>query len=461
MPETLAASSDADPWIGPAPAELGLLTDLYEFTMAQAYWAERMHERAMFSLFFRKQPATRNLVLACGQEHAARLISELRFPPEQLARLAETGLLRDDFLQWLEGFRFSGDIHAMPEGTPVFPHEPLLEVEAPIIEAQLLESLLMNLVNLETLLASKALRVRLAAADRPVLDFGMRRMHGLDAALRGVRAYRVAGLNGTSNVLGSLRHGLPARGTMAHSFVQACASETDAFRTFARMYPGTVLLIDTYDSLAALDKVIHLVCEEGLDVSGVRLDSGNLGELAHECRQRLDAAGLNHIRIMVSGGLDEWKIRDLIDAGAPIDGFGVGTDMGSSADAPTLDLAYKLTEYAGEPRLKNSPGKQLVPGAKQVWRYTDDRGRYESDEITLRHERRDGTPLLQPVIRHGKPVGPAPETEQARARVSTALNHMPPALLRLEAAPEPYPVTFSREAQDLRQQALEAARRQT
>lgn len=442
----------------PGNDELGLFTDLYELTMAQAYWAECMHEPAVFSLFFRKLPRQRNFVLACGQEHAARLVQEIRFPRSQLDRLADLDLFQDGFLSWLEDFRFSGDIHTVAEGTPVFPHEPLLEVHAPVVEAQVLESVLMNYVNLESLLATKAARVVLAAGGQPVIDFGMRRMHGMDAALRGVRAYRVAGAAGTSNVLGGLRHGLPPRGTMAHSFIQAHDDETGAFRVYARLYPGTTLLVDTYDTLAAVDQIIHLVRQEGLDVGAIRLDSGDLNELAREARRKLDAADLQSVKIVASGGLDEWKIRDLLTAGAPIDGFGVGTEMGAVADAPALDFAYKLTEYAGEPRLKNSPGKQLLPGAKQVWRFQDASGRYCHDEITRRRESRDAMPLLKPVIKGGEPCGGEPDTEQARERVKADIQRMPAAMQQLEPMDTPYPVHFSPALETLREKALAALR---
>ena len=439
--------------------ELGLFTDLYELTMLQAYWAEGMRGSGVFSLFFRKPPANRNVVLACGQEHAAVMARKIRFPRAQLDRLATIGMFQDGFLRWLEEFRFSGEILTMPEGTPVFPHEPLLEVRAPVAEAQLLETLIMNLVTTETVLASKALRVVLAAGDRPVLDFGMRRMHGTDAALRGVRAYRVAGIRATSNVLGSLRYGLPASGTMAHSFIQAHPDETEAFRTYGRLYPGTTLLVDTYDTLTAVDKVITLVRDEGVNIGAIRLDSGDLLELSTRARESLDAAGLERIKIVVSGGLDEWKIQGLLSDGAPIDSFGVGTDMGAAVDSPSLDLAYKLTEYDGEPRLKNAPGKKLNPGPKQVWRFAGADGCYSHDEITGRDEHRDGEPLLQPVIRDGEPVGEPPDIATAHDRAWAALARMPEGMRRLEPMDTPYPVHFSEALERLRVETIEALNR--
>lgn len=442
------------PW--PAADQLGLLTDLYELTMAQAYHSDGEQGEAIFSLFFRALPGERNFAVACGQEYAAHLITELRFPRHLVARLEPLGLFKPAFLEWLANFRFSGEVRTLAEGTLVFPNEPFLEVRAPLAEGQLLESLFMNYVNLETLLASKAARVVLAAGDAAVMDFGMRRMHGLEAAWRGVRAYRVAGIGGTSNVLGALDFDLPVQGTLAHSYIQSHDSETEAFRLYARDYPGTTLLVDTYDTLAAVDKVIALVRDEGLQVGAVRIDSGDLGELAKAARQRLDRAGLSAIRVVVSGGLDEWKIADLRAVGAPIDGFGVGTEMGSVADAPSLDFAYKLTEYKGRPRLKTSPGKPIYPGAKQVWRQYDGEGRLSGDEITGADEQRDGEPLLRTVVANGEPVMPAPDPDAARQRLRRELAALPAPLRGVGRAAEPYPVRFSDALVALRQRALKS-----
>ncbi|MGI9573033.1 nicotinate phosphoribosyltransferase [Alloalcanivorax xenomutans] len=439
--------------IWPDRDALCLLTDLYELTMAQAYWRQQRNDEAIFSLFFRVLPEQRQYAVACGQEYAAHLVSELRFPAEQVARLAELKQFQPEFLDWLAGFRFTGEIRTVPEGTLVFPHEPVLEVRAPVIQGQLLESLLMNYINLETLLASKASRVVDAAGGRPVMDFGMRRMHGLEAAWRGVRAYRVAGISGTSNVLASRDFDLPAQGTMAHSYIQAVGDERQAFLEYARLYPGTTLLVDTYDTLAAVDKVIGLVREEGIEVGAIRIDSGDLGALAKAARRRLDDAGLSGIRIVVSGGLDEWKVAKLVADGAPMDGFGVGTEMGSVADAPSLDFAYKLTEYGGEPRLKNAPGKPVYPGAKQVWRHHDASGMLAGDEITGIDEARDGEPLLREVIRDGRPVLPSPDPDQARERLSRERQSLPTALRGLTPH-APYPVRFSESLETLRRDTL-------
>ncbi len=441
---------------GISEPELGLFVDLYELTMAQAYHAQGLEQPAVFTLHFRTMPPGRNFVVACGQHHAARLASQLRFPRQQLQRLAELGHFEGAFLDWLAGFRFTGEIRVLPEGTPVFPHEPLLEVEAPVVQAQLLETLLMNYISTETVLATKAVRTVLAAAGRPVVDFGMRRMHGFDAALRGVRSYRTAGLTATSNVLGSLQYGLPATGTMAHSFIQVHSDEMEAFRAFARLYPGTTLLVDTYDTLAGVDKVIALVRDEGLQVGAIRIDSGDLAQLARAARKRLDQAGYREIRIIVSSGLDEWSVRDLIAAGAPIDGFGVGTRLGVSEDAPSLDFAYKLTAYDGEPRLKSSPGKKVLPGRKQVWRCYDQAGCMVEDIIGCHREQHTGEPLLITAVSQGQPVSPAPDPEQSRQRLQLSLERMPKPLLALELADQPYTVRISDALEALYRQTLQA-----
>ncbi|MDR9438900.1 MAG: nicotinate phosphoribosyltransferase [Halomonas sp.] len=432
--------------------ELALLTDLYQLTMTQAYWKEAMHERATFSLFFRKMPPPRRFMLACGQQHAAALLSRLRFGDVALDRLAGTGLFDQGFLDWLGNWRFEGDIWTLPEGTPVFANEPLLEVDAPIAQAQLLESLVMNLVQVETVLASKAVRLVMAARGRPVVDFGMRRMHGVDAAVRGVRAYRSAGLAGTSNVLGGLRHDLAINGTMAHSYILAHDDEREAFRAFARHYPGTTLLVDTHDTLEGVRKVIEIMREEPeIDVKAIRLDSGDLGELAKGSRALLDEAGHDEITIVASSGLDEHQIEALLEDGAPIDAFGVGTQMGVSADAPVIDLSYKLVEYAGTPRVKHSTGKINLPCRKQLYRRQDDQGRYVGDVIALRDESIDaGEPLLRPLVRAGQlDDDEMVRADDARERVADALERFPEDVRQLAEGESDYPVTLSPELERL------------
>ncbi|WP_417566414.1 nicotinate phosphoribosyltransferase [Marinobacter sp.] len=410
--------------------DLPLMVDLYELAMAQAYWAEGMQESAVFSLFFRELPEHRNFVLACGQQRIAEVVEKLSFTDRHLERLRELDRFRPGFLDWLKAFRFSGAIRAVDEGTPLFPQEPLLEIRAPIAEAQILESLVMNYVHLESVLASKAVRIKFAAGDCPVVDFGMRRMHGLDAAHRGVRAYRLAGLSGTSNVLAGLDFGMQVNGTMAHSFVQAYADEIEAFKVYARLYPGTTLLVDTYDSRRAVKRMVNwLQREPDVSVGAIRLDSGDLAEEARDCRAILDDAGFKDIKIMASGGLDEYRIASLRENGAPIDGFGVGTAIGAANDAPALDLAYKLTEYAGEPKMKSSSGKKSWPGEKQVFRQYDDHGIAKRDVIAGLYEPMGGIPLLKTVMEDGKllPAALTPLDEEV-ANAQRRIQSLPPGL---------------------------------
>ncbi|MCW4148962.1 nicotinate phosphoribosyltransferase [Halomonas sp. 18H] len=430
-----------------ADEELALLTDLYQLTMIQAYWKEAMHDTpATFSLFFRQLPPSRRFILACGQQHAAATLSQLHFNAAAIEKLASTGRFDDDFLSWLANWRFSGDIWTVPEGTPLFPHQPLLEVDAPIAEAQLLESLVMNLVQLESVLASKAARIVWAAGNRPVVDFGMRRMHGIDAAVRGVRAYKAAGLSGTSNVLGGLRHDLALNGTMAHSYILAHDDEPSAFRAFARHYPNTTLLVDTYDTLQGVRHVIDMLRDiPDLSVSAIRLDSGDFGQLASEARALLDDAGFSRIKIIASSGLDEHGIAELVAQNAPIDAFGVGTQMGVSADAPVIDLSYKLVEYDAQPRAKHSPGKINLPSRKQVYRRQDTAGRYTGDTIAQRDETDiAGEPLLRPVVKNGvvdpDVMSPA---QQATSRVADTLPRFPASVTALEQGESDYPVELS------------------
>ena len=436
--------------------DLSLLVDLYELAMAQAYWSESMDDTAVFSLFFRELPAHRNFVLACGQQSVVRIIESLSFTHEHIERLGSLNRFQPGFLEWLRNFRFSGSIHAVAEGTPLFPQEPLLEIEGPIAEVQLLESLVMNYVHLESVLASKAVRVRLAAGNKPVVDFGMRRTHGVDAAHGGVRAYRLAGLAGTSNVLAGLDFNMPVSGTMAHSFVQACESEMEAFRTYARLYPGTTLLVDTYDTIKAVREIIQWLKEDtDVDIGGIRLDSGNLGEEAIECRQMLDDAGFTGVKIMASGGLDEYKIAELVAKDVPIDGFGVGTAIGSSKDGAALELAFKLTEYAGSPRMKNSPGKQSFPGRKQIYRQLGMDGCIAQDIVADRDEVYDGEPLLKPVMRQGRIIkGAVPPLDDQVGTARQRIKTLPERFRSLESVSES-PVVISQFLKALQQKTLE------
>jgi nicotinate phosphoribosyltransferase len=433
----------ANAWVDDSNA--ALFTDLYELTMLQAYWREGMDGEAVFSLYFRNLPKGRNLCLACGLADALAYLEALRFTSEGLDYLSRQEQFSDGFLDWLGGLRFEGDVWAPPEGTPVFPDEPLIEVVAPLPVAQLAESFLMNQIHLQTVLASKAVRVVHAAAGRTVVDFGLRRMHGTDAAMKGVRAYHVAGLDGTSNVLAGKVYGVPITGTMAHSYIQAHDDELEGFREFAALYPETVLLVDTYDTLEGVRLVARLARElgEAFRVRAIRLDSGDLAELAKASREILDEAGLESVGIFASGGLDEHEIARLVAFGAPIDGFGVGTRMGVSHDAPDLDVAYKLTAYAGKGRLKLSPGKRILPGRKQVFR--GERGGEATGDVIARHdEALPGRPLLVQVMAGGERLPAGRESlDAARERARREVAALPARVRDLDPADSPYPVAVS------------------
>jgi nicotinate phosphoribosyltransferase len=422
-----------------------LLTDLYELTMLQAYFEEGMEEPAVFSLFVRRLPARRNYLLACGLDEVLSFLEALRFDREALAYLDSLGQFSGRFLSYLEGLRFTGDVYALPEGTPFFANEPVLEVVAPMPQAQLIETLVMNQINVQTVLASKASRVVEAARGRTVVDFGLRRMHGVDAGLKAARAFYIAGVDASSNVAAGQRYGIPVAGTMAHSYIQAHEDEYDAFRNFARLYPQTVLLVDTYDTLGGVRRVVRLAQElgAGFKVRAVRLDSGDLGDLARQSRRILDAAGLDSVEIFASGSLNEDAIDELLRSGVPIDGFGVGTDMGVASDAPSLDIAYKLVAYAGRGRMKLSTGKPILPGRKQVFRLERDAVAAE-DVIAQHDEAQAGRPLLVPVMKDGRRLAAGQDDLQtARRRARDELNRLPAAVRALEPADPAYPVDIS------------------
>lgn len=413
--------------------------------MLRAYFEERMHGTAVFSLFVRRLPEGRNALLACGLHDVLDFLETLRFDEPSLAYLSSLGRFSEPFLRQLQRLRFTGDVYAVAEGTPVFPPEPILEVVAPIAEAQLIETFVMNQVNLQTTLASKALRVVAAARGRPVVDFGLRRMHGLDAALKGARAFHIAGVSATSNVAAGQAYGLPLSGTLAHSYIQAHEDEYEAFRAFAHVFPDTVLLVDTYDTLEGVQKVVALATELGpaFRVSAIRLDSGDLGALAASARRILDDAGLQRVGIFASGNLNEDEIHRLLSAGAPIDGFGVGTDMGVSRDAPALDFAYKLVEYEGQGRLKLSTGKAVLPGRKQIFRVERD-GVATHDILGQHDETAHGRPLLQPAMRGGVRLSTGrTNLEDARALARTELARLPERVRGLDQAQPPYEVAIS------------------
>lgn len=413
-----------------------LLTDLYQLTMLDAYRRHHMRERAVFELFVRRLPETRGFLVMAGLTQALDYLEGLRFSAAEREWLAASGHFDRDFTDWLGQLRFEGDVWAMREGEVFFADEPVLRVEAPIAQAQLVETRLINILHFQTVIASKAARMTLAAGGRRVVDFGLRRAHGAEAGLWAARAACLAGFHGTATVEAGRRFGLPLAGTMAHSFVQAHASEREAFRRYAAARPGgLVLLIDTYDIDSAIDSVVEMA-REGIAVDSVRLDSGDLAEGARRIRQRLDGAGQTQIGIIVSGSLDEFAIEELVVSGVPVDTFGVGTRLGAATDAPTLDMVYKLQSYAGKARRKTSSGKATWPGAKQVLRTHAPDGLIASDRIVRSHETGPGRPLLEQVMAGGRRLRAAPALADVQATAAEALATLPARCRRLRA-PEP------------------------
>lgn len=434
------------------PATSPLLTDLYQLNMLQAYFDLGMTGLATFEIFCRKLPAERNFLMAAGLTQAVEWLQQLRFGDEELRWLGESGRFSAAFIDHLAGFRFEGDIDAMAEGSIFFPNEPILQLTAPLLQAQLVETRLLNIIHFQTLIASKAIRLVLAAPGKAVIDFGLRRAHGAEAGLWASRAAYLAGCSGTATVLAEPLFGIPIFGTMAHAFIQAHDDETEAFRNFARRRPqSVVLLIDTYDTEAAAAKVVALAPElaaEGITISGVRLDSGDLAAHARAVRAILDAGGLKSVQIFASGNLDEYRIAALLAAGAPIDGFGVGTSLAISTDAPSLDCVYKMQAYAGRPRRKRSEGKATWPGVKQVFRRSDDGGQMIGDVVALADEPATGRPLLRPVMRQGRLVAPLASLADARGHARDERAALPRPLADFAAAP-PYPVAISQRLQAL------------
>lgn len=431
---------------------LGLITDLYELTMAQAYFQRGLTAPASFSLFVRRMPPGRSYLVAAGLEGALAFLANLHFPPAAIDYLRSTGIFSEDFLKYLAGVKFTGDVWAVPEGRVVFANEPLLEVTAPVIEAQLAETFLINQINLHTVVTSKAARCVTAARGRAVVDFSLRRTHGADAGLAAARGGWIAGFQATSNVLAGKLYGIPVSGTMAHSFVTAFESETEAFRAFTACFPDrSILLIDTYDSLKGAAKAVAVAKEmeaRGYRLQGVRLDSGDLLDLSRQVRRILDDAGLGYVRIFASGGLDEYEIDTLVTAGAPIDAFGAGTKFGVSSDAPWLDMAYKMVEFDGRPVLKLSPGKRSLPGRKQVFRQLRDGGVMLRDVITTRDDTSQaGEPLLVEVMRNGE-IRLHEPLRQVRERCAKELERLPEGLRALTATVR-YPVDLSASLKEL------------
>jgi nicotinate phosphoribosyltransferase len=444
------------------PGASALLLDLYLLTMAQSYFDEGMHERpATFSLYTRRLPDGWGYYVAAGLEDVLDYLERLAFEQSDLAYLEQTRLFTADFLAHLGKLRFTGGVRAMPEGTVFFPEEPVLEVTATLLEAQLVETRVLQEIHFQSLVAAKAARNVDVAAGRTLVDFGLRRTHRADAGMRVARSSYLAGFAATSNVLAGEAYGIPVAGTMAHAFVQAFDDELEAFRAYARSFPDrSILLLDTYDTVEGARRaavVARELARDGHGLAGVRLDSGDLAALSHQVRAVLDEAGCESVTIFASGGLDERDIAVLLGAGVPIDGFGIGAKLGTVADSPSTDMAYKLASYDGRPTVKLSPGKANLPGPKQVWRLTDG-GAFALDVIGLagEDEPEGGEPLLLPVMRHGTRVWQG-SLEAARKRCAAQRSALPERHRLLDA--EPYDVERSRALAELADRAAAEARR--
>ena len=424
--------------------------------MCASYFDNKKFETATFDLFIRRLPENRSYFLFAGLEEALRYLQNIKFTEEHLVYLKKQGF-KDDFLDYLHTFQFTGDVWAVPEGTVAFPNEPLIRVTAPIIESQLLETFLLNTINLQTMIATKASRVVNAAKGKSVVEFGLRREQGIDAGMKVARSSYLAGCQGTSNVLAALAYGIPVFGTMAHSFVMSYPKEIDAFRAFAKTFPNkSTLLIDTYDEMAGAEKAVIVAKEleaKGYRLGGVRLDSGDLAKSSQKIRKILDDNNLGYIKIFASGDLDEFKITQLLNDGARIDAFGVGTKMGTSADRPYLDVIYKLCETmtsdgSFSPIMKLSKDKITLPGRKQVYRFKNEQGCFKKDIIALSDEKVNGEPLLVKVMERGKLIYSFPTINEIRAKAADNLSKLPSEFKVSTNAPV-YLVELSQKLQNL------------
>jgi len=418
------------------PAASPLLTDLYQLNMMQAYLDHGETQTAVFEFFVRTLPERRRFLLAAGLEQALEFLENLRFSAADVDWLKSTGRFKQNLIDYVGDFRFTGDVHAMPEGTAFFASEPILRVTAPLPAAQLVETRLINILHFQSLVAAKAARCLLAAPGKLLVDFGLRRAHGAEAGLMAARASYLAGFAGTATVLAGEQFGIPLYGTMAHSFIESFDDEAAAFEAFARSRPdGLTLLLDTYDTEAAARKVVALaprLKSAGITIRSVRLDSGDLAALAASVRKILDQGGLKEVAIFASGGLDEDSLAAFMRNAAPIDGYGVGTSLTTSADVPNVDCVYKLQEYAGVPRRKLSEKKATWPGRKQVWRRYGADGRMEGDVLTIEGHDQAGEPLIKPVMKDGRRVRPVEPLMAIRERAKRELQRLPEPLRRLE-----------------------------
>lgn len=434
---------------------IALMTDLYQLTMAQSYFQSGKFAPATFSLFIRAYPANRGFFVAAGLQDVLRFLAEFAFDSAALDYLHAQQLFDDDFLDFLQRLRFTGDVRALPEGSLVFKDEPILEVTAPIIEAQIVETFIINQINLQMLIATKAARCVHSAAGRPLVDFSLRRTHGIDAGLKVARSSYLAGFSGTSNVLAGKLYGLPIVGTMAHSFVSSFEREIDAFRSFVASFPEhSILLIDTYDTVEGARKAVQVAREmaaRGQRLRGVRIDSGDLATLAYSVRRIFDEAGFHEVKIIGSGGLDEYDLDALAKAGAPYDSYGVGTKMGVSGDAPWFDIAYKLVEYDNRPVLKLSTGKASCPGKKEVFRFADGRGHFARDVIGLHGEELpEAQPLLKKVMEQGRVAQLLPPLKEIRENFRSEFGRLDESIKAIRN-PAIYPVEASFQLRQLQE----------
>lgn len=423
-----------------------LAVDLYQLTMLQGYFEQKMEETAVFEFFIRRLPKNRSFLICCGIDPVLAYLETLRFSHQDLKKLEQCGLLKNTFINSLENFRFTGDVDAMPEGTTMFSGEPCLRITAPLSQCQFVETMVINLLQYQIMVATKAARMVLTAKNKILIDFGLRRAHSPEAGYHAARASFIAGFSGTATVNAGVNLGIPVYGTMAHSYIQAHDSETNAFRHFAKSHPeNTTLLLDTYDYKKAARKVVELAKEleqENITIKGIRLDSGNLAQQAKKVRQILDQGGLKDVRIFVSGDLDEYALERLERQKAPIDGYGIGTRLTTAADTPFLECAYKLQSYAGRATCKLSPGKSTLPGIKQVYRQYNATGTLKKDRVTLADDPSEGEPLLQPVMRGGKRLQPLSPLDQIRAYTCEQLGRLPTKLLKLKGnAKEPVSIS--------------------
>lgn len=438
---------------------LSLLVDLYELTMAQSFFIYKKNSSATFDLFVRQLPKNRSYLIACGLEDILNYIKRLKFTNDDLGYLRKQKIFSKEFIKYLSRLRFTGDIWAMPEGTIFFANEPVIRVTAPIIQAQIIESFLLNTINLQAMIASKASRVVHAATDKGVYDFSLRRTHGRDAGIKAARAAYIAGCRGTSNCLSGKFYNIPLVGTMAHSFVMCFKEEIDSFLAYANTFPGrTTLLVDTYDTKTGIENAITIglyLKEKGYRMQGIRLDSGDIVKLSRMARKMLDRSGLGFVKIFASGNLDEFQISRLLAKGAKVDNFGVGTNMGASVDAPSLDVIYKISEISDEegdflPTMKLSKDKVTYPGRKQVFRVKASGGEFIKDILGLEKEKINGAPLLKKVVSKGKVVYRPPSLERIKEFCKNNLSAFPEKLKEVYPSYK-YPVIISPKLKSLRQ----------